>query len=54
MSEIHGTPIICRDCGHQTTVRLTKGTRIRSLTCLKCLSEGTFTRNTEYDKKRRK
>ena len=49
-----GTPIVCKDCGYEDKVRLFKGTRIKSLYCGGCHQFGTMTRNTDYDKERRK
>jgi len=52
--EILGTPIICKSCGFEDKVRLFKGIKIKWLSCRNCGKSGTMTRNTEYDKERRK
>lgn len=49
MSDELGTPIKCKNCGYETTVRLTRGTRIKNILCTKCGGQG-FKRNTYYDK----
>ncbi len=51
---VFGTPIMCKECGYEDKVRLFKGTRMKQLYCPRCHKRGTMTRNTDYDKTRRR
>lgn len=44
-----GTPVKCKNCGREMTVRLTRGTKISNIPCYGCGTYG-YKRNTEYDK----
>jgi len=47
-----GTPIKCRHCGREDTVRLRKGVSLKTMCCGSCGSVG-FVRNTDFDKERK-